>query len=42
MGASHRLKISANALARIREQRDVLFWTDEEILDWCLAQRGAG
>jgi hypothetical protein len=27
-------------LARIRDHRDVLFWTGEEILDWYLGQRG--
>jgi allantoinase len=42
MGAPHRLKYFRNALAHIREHRDVLFWTGEEILDWYLAQRGAG
>jgi allantoinase len=42
MGAPHRLKYFRNAIAHIREQRDVLFWTGEEILDWYLAQRGAG
>ncbi len=36
MGAPHRLKYFRNALARIREHRDVLFWTGEEILDWFL------
>jgi peptidoglycan/xylan/chitin deacetylase (PgdA/CDA1 family) len=40
MGAPHRLKYFRNALARIREHRDVLFWTGEEILDWYLGQRG--
>ena len=34
MGAPHRLKYFRNALAHIREHRDVLFWTGEEILDW--------
>jgi allantoinase len=38
MGAPHRLKYFRTALARIREYRDVLFWTGEEILDWFLAQ----
>ena len=42
MGAPHRLKYFRNTLAHIREHRDVLFWTGEEILDWYLAQRGAG
>ena len=41
MGAPHRLKYFRNALARIREHRDVLFWTGEEILDWYLAQQTA-
>jgi len=39
MGAPHRLKYFRNALTRIREYRDVLFWTGEEILDWYLGQR---
>ena len=40
MGAPHRLKYFDNALAHIREHRDVLFWTGEEILDWyCAAER---
>jgi len=38
MGAPHRLKYFRNALTRIREYPDVLFWTGEEILDWYLAQ----
>jgi len=38
MGAPHRLKYFRNALTRIQEHRDVLFWTGEEILDWFLAQ----
>jgi hypothetical protein len=38
MGAPHRLKFFRNALARIGEYRDVLFWTGEEILDWFLRQ----
>ena len=38
MGAPHRLKYFRNALARIQEHRDVLFWTGEEILDWFLKQ----
>jgi hypothetical protein len=41
MGAPHRLKYFRNTLAHIREHRDVLFWTGEEILDWYLAQQGA-
>jgi peptidoglycan/xylan/chitin deacetylase (PgdA/CDA1 family) len=39
MGAPHRLKYFRDALARIRNHRDVLFWTGEEILDWYLAER---
>ena len=42
MGAPHRLKYLRNTLAHIRDHRDVLLWTGEEILDWYLAQRGAG
>jgi allantoinase len=38
MGAPHRLKYLRNLLARIRNYRDVLFWTGEEILDWYLAE----
>jgi len=38
MGAPHRLKYFRNALTRIREYPDVLFWTGKEILDWYLAQ----
>ena len=42
MGAPHRLKYFRDALAHIREHREVLFWTGEEILDWYLGQhRGA-
>jgi peptidoglycan/xylan/chitin deacetylase (PgdA/CDA1 family) len=40
MGAPHRLKYLRNALAHIREHRDVVFWTGEEILDWYLLQCG--
>ena len=42
MGAPHRLKYFRNALSRIRDHRDVLFWTGGEILDWYLARRSAG
>jgi allantoinase len=42
MGAPHRLKYFRNVLARIRDHRDVLFWTGEEILDWYLAQAARG
>ena len=41
MGAPHRLKYLRNVLARIRDRRDVLFWTGEEILDWYLAETAA-
>jgi allantoinase len=41
MGAPHRLKYFRNALTRIRDHRNVLFWTGGEILDWYLAQRSA-
>ena len=34
MGAPHRLKYYRKALKSIRKQRDVLFWTGEQILDW--------
>jgi allantoinase len=41
MGAPHRLKYFRNVLAHIRQHRDVLFWTGEEILNWYTAQRAA-
>jgi peptidoglycan/xylan/chitin deacetylase (PgdA/CDA1 family) len=41
MGAPHRLKYLRNVLSRLRDRRDVLFWSGAEILDWYLAQRGA-
>ena len=41
MGAPHRLKYLRNVLSRIRDRRDVLFWTGEEILDWYLAETAA-
>ncbi len=40
MGAPHRLKYFRNTLAHIREHRDVVFWTGEEILDWYLTAAG--
>ena len=40
-GAPHRLKYLRNVLARIRDRREVLFWTGEEILDWYLAETTA-
>jgi allantoinase len=39
MGAPHRLKYFRNAIARIRRQRDVVFWTGEQILDWYRSQQ---
>jgi peptidoglycan/xylan/chitin deacetylase (PgdA/CDA1 family) len=42
MGAPHRLKYLRNVLARIRDHRDVLFWTGEEILDWYLRETAGG
>jgi peptidoglycan/xylan/chitin deacetylase (PgdA/CDA1 family) len=39
MGAPHRLKYFRNAIARIRRQRDVVFWTGEQILDWYRLQQ---
>jgi peptidoglycan/xylan/chitin deacetylase (PgdA/CDA1 family) len=41
MGAPHRLKYLRMALERIRERKDVLVWTGEQILDWYLAQQKA-
>jgi allantoinase len=38
MGAPHRLRYYRKALKRIRKQRDVLFWTGEQILDWYVKQ----
>jgi Polysaccharide deacetylase len=40
MGVPHRLKYFRGALAYIRQHRDVLFWTGEQILDWYQGQRG--
>ena len=34
MGAPHRLKYYKQLLTEIRERKDVLFWTGEQILDW--------
>jgi allantoinase len=42
MGAPHRLKYLRNVLARIRDHRDVLFWTGEKILDWYLGETAGG
>ena len=39
MGAPHRLKYFRNVLAHVRQHRDALFWTGEEILNWYTAQR---
>jgi len=41
-GAAHRLKYLRKTLAHIRDRRDVLFWTGEEILGWFLVQRPGG
>jgi len=40
MGAPHRLRYFRDTLAQIRDHREVLFWTGEEILDWYLGQHG--
>jgi allantoinase len=34
MGAPHRTKYFRSIFEKIREKRDVLFWTGEQILDW--------
>jgi len=34
MGAPHRLKYYKQLLTEIRQRKDVLFWTGEQILDW--------
>ena len=39
MGAPHRLKYFRMALERIRERKDVLVWTGEQILDWYLGEQ---
>jgi allantoinase len=36
MGATHRTKYFRRIFERIRDKRDVLFWTGEKILDWYL------
>jgi len=38
MGVPHRLKYYRKALEHIGKQRDVLFWTGEQIVDWFRAQ----
>jgi len=40
MGAPHRLRYFRDTLAHIRDHREVLFWTGEEILDWYMGQHG--
>ncbi|MBV8131670.1 MAG: polysaccharide deacetylase, partial [Alphaproteobacteria bacterium] len=40
MGAPHRLRYFRDVLGHIRDHREVLFWTGEEILDWFRGQRG--
>jgi allantoinase len=42
MGAAHRLKYYRKALKQIREQRDVLVWTGEQIVDWYVKQAKEG
>jgi peptidoglycan/xylan/chitin deacetylase (PgdA/CDA1 family) len=37
MGAPHRLKYLRRVFQAMRQKRDVLFWTGEQILDWYLA-----
>lgn len=39
MGAPHRLKYYRMILEKIRERKDVHFWTGEQIVDWYLGQR---
>jgi allantoinase len=39
IGAPHRLRYFRDVLARVRDHREVLFWTGEEILDWYLGQQ---
>ena len=39
MGVPHRLKYYRMILEKIRERKDVLFWTGEQIVDWYLEQR---
>ena len=39
MGAPHRLRYFRDALTRIRDHSNVLFWTGEEILDWYVGQQ---
>jgi hypothetical protein len=36
MGAPHRLRHFRRIFETIRQKRDVLFWTGEQILDWYL------
>jgi peptidoglycan/xylan/chitin deacetylase (PgdA/CDA1 family) len=39
MGAPHRAKYYRHALEEIREHKDVLFWTGEQILDWFVEEQ---
>jgi peptidoglycan/xylan/chitin deacetylase (PgdA/CDA1 family) len=38
MGAPHRLKYYKQVLAEIRNKKDVLFWTGEQIIDWFIKE----
>jgi peptidoglycan/xylan/chitin deacetylase (PgdA/CDA1 family) len=38
MGAPHRLRYYKQLLKEIRQRKDVLFWTGEQILDWYRSQ----
>ena len=38
MGAPHRLRYFRDALHTCVSSPDVLFWTGEQILDWCLSR----
>jgi hypothetical protein len=36
MGVPHRFRYFRDAIEHMRKRADVLFWTGERILDWCL------